>query len=90
MELIDREELKTAFCDSFCPGEFCQKGTCKVIEVINKEPTVDAVPVVRCENCVCYREPDDDHAYCTNHLRETEGDDYCSYGIRKDWEHGTD
>ena len=53
-------------------------------------PVVDAVPVVRCENCVCYRELDDDHAYCTNHLRETETDDYCSYGIRKDWEHGTD
>ena len=90
MRLIDADKLikkkfRIMLSDGFRADEYVVKE-----KAIRDAPTVDAVLVVRCENCDSYREPDDDHAYCTNHLRETEADDYCSYGIRKDWERGTD
>lgn len=90
MELIYKEDICSA---DICSDIDCEKcsffqkdATCLLRKRVFELKTVDAVPVVRCENCVCYREPDEEHAYCTNHLRETEADDYCSYGIRKDWE----
>ena len=88
MRLIDADALKKKAFRYAIHGELLPETV--YAGDIDKAPTVDAVPVVRCENCVCYRELDDDHAYCTNHLPETEADDYCSYGIRKDWEHGAD
>ena len=63
-------------------------------EVLEEAPTADVVEVVRCRDCVhwkdtCYdtvtenhwgecRKPLGDYRYC-----ETAEDDYCSYGERK-------
>ena len=52
--------------------------------MIRKRPTVDAVPVVRCKDCVFY-----DHLDCyMNEL--TRPDDFCSHGVRKDDHHVDD
>lgn len=54
---------------------------------IKQEPTVDAVPVIRCKDCVHKSE----YGYCTFYLNFhhfTEDMDYCSDAERK--EHETD
>lgn len=55
--------------------------------VIQEMPTVDAVPVVRCNDCVRFRPDDDVWGWCTvsGKMRRK---DYCSYGVRKDCERG--
>lgn len=90
MRLIDADKLLKKQFRPMLHSGFRVDWYCVLSKAIKDADTVDAVEVVRCENCVCYIESDDHHAYCTNHLRETEADDYCSYGIRKDWKHGTD
>ena len=49
--------------------------------VIDSQPTVDAVPVVRCRECKCHNKPP-----CPMRLsfNWTEDDGFCSYGERKE------
>ena len=55
---------------------------------LKKQPTIDAVPVVRCKGCkqVTWYEdyPGSYYPYCTRLCKETREDDFCSYGERKD------
>lgn len=71
-----------------------------VVFDINDEPTVDAVPVVRCRDCkhcrnlpngLCYlyTEPCDNKRGYKGEAVCVEPDDYCSCGERKD-RHETD
>ena len=60
---------------------------------LNKQPTIDAVPVVRCKDCVHYyeREPVCLKIYSDGNVssdawQERKPDDFCSYGERKDGE----
>ena len=46
-------------------------------------PTVDAVPVVRCADCIRFRPDDDVWGWCTV-SGKMRCKDYCSYGVRKD------
>lgn len=46
---------------------------------LEKIPTVDAVPVVRCKDCIHSR-PDEYGLECMAHLRPTKEDDFCNYG----------
>ncbi len=57
-----------------------------VEKLIDSQPAVDAVKVVRCKDCAradlysnrpCY-------LFCMEHHRLVEKDDFCSYGERKD------
>ena len=58
---------------------------------ISESPTVDAVPVVRCEKCEHWVKNDDGQCVCAlfdiaNSYGEpvvTKPDDFCSYGKRK-------
>lgn len=53
---------------------------------IEEQPAVDAVPVVRCKNCVHF-DPDDEDGMCctkTEAMLWPSENDYCSYGQRKD------
>lgn len=55
--------------------------------ILDDTPTVDAVPVVRCKDCKWGR-PDillDKH-WCSRFCgsMEARGDDFCSYGVRKE------
>ena len=49
-------------------------------EFIKKQPTVDAVPVVRCRDCKAYEK---DCGYCEAMGFTCEQDDFCSKGERR-------
>ena len=57
--------------------------------VIDSQPTVDAVPVVRCEKCIHYEmgvclKIYDDGAASSYAWQGRKPDDFCSYGERKE------
>ena len=53
-----------------------------IIGRIESQPTVDAVPVVRCKDCIHYRPNTDGEAdeWCYHFGYETDEEDFCSYG----------
>lgn len=57
---------------------------------IDEAPTIDAVPVVRCVNCIHYGAEasafDAWTPFCLKHKVTTFPDDFCSCGERKDGE----
>ncbi len=60
--------------------------------VIQGMPTVDAVPVIRCRDCIRYRSDDEVWGRCTVMPYRMRKNDYCSYGViddmRKDGDDG--
>lgn len=58
--------------------------TMRGVAIINNEPTVDAVPVVRCGKCKRRYKPLDDDArneiYCEFMGSTMQKDDFCSHG----------
>ena len=55
---------------------------------IDKMPTVDAVEVCRCKDCVYWTEHDGE-MFCScwaNLMTDTAADDFCSYGERREGE----
>ena len=66
----------------------------RVKSMVSAAPIIDAVPVVRCEDCV--RWDDDPDTYgadgvpkglCMKSFETTLSDDFCSYGERKENNH---
>ena len=51
--------------------------------MIANAPTVDAVPVVRCKDCIRFFPDDDVWGWCTV-SGKMRCKDYCSYGVRED------
>ena len=51
--------------------------------VIEAEPTVDAVEVVRCKDCKWYVPDGDGWGTCVEDCSKWEEDGYCSWGERK-------
>lgn len=51
-------------------------------------PVVDAVPVVRCKDCVAWKRNvgivDSPNGHCFEHDIDTNGQDFCSYGERRE------
>ena len=91
--LIDRDALKTVLCASKCgvidPSR-CECG-CMDVMCIDDAPTIDAVPVVRCEDCQywqppTYQEQEDGSTvgHCTAALNGQQTDAYwfCADGTR--------
>lgn len=61
-----------------------------IIDEIDNAPTVDAVEVVRCKDCVSYEERCPGFGYCYHwdyeqgmSPNQVDADDFCSYGERK-------
>ena len=88
MRPIDGDLLmKTVFNDVvLVDGEV--KGVGLILaETVDKAPTIDAVPVVRCRECK-QGEVDDpdfpDQYYCHAGCGWNNGDFYCAYGERKE------
>ena len=52
--------------------------------ILKAIPTIDAVPVIRCRECVYATRPGDNIIYCDNFERDMMPDDYCSVGERKE------
>lgn len=71
MRLIDADSLDSV------PWE------CKAdaMNAIRSAPTIDAVPVVRCQECIHYDMPQCQIQVSFHGLRD---DDFCSYGERKE------
>lgn len=56
-----------------------------ICNAINKAPTIDAVPVVRCQNCEYFGLNDENVPYCSNPfgLDDPEPNGFCNYGRKK-------
>ena len=82
MRLIDADAL-TADLDKGLWGREWDKSLAEAI--IKDAPTIDAVEVVRCKDCKFYQPFDPHRKYdCNRGLLGVMGDDYCSYGERKE------
>ena len=96
MRLIDADNVRDLFDAEFketrkliLAGEThldnLAEGFAEADRVIWKMPTVDAVPVVRCKNCVEGVVSDDNkYIICYKFCEYVRFDDFCSYGERKD------
>lgn len=53
---------------------------------LNNAPTIDAVPVVRCNDCEYFRLNDENVPYCSNPfgLDDPKPNGFCNYGREKD------
>lgn len=102
MRLIDANEFEDALenteydiSPAYEPDGYSHRLICKVLE---ETPTVDAVPVVRCRDCIAFEEigkhPTNKggtpFGYCYHwpyelgmSPNEVDGDDFCSYGERR-------
>ena len=90
MELIDRAALLALINDrniNTCNGKLSCLQMKRMVESV---PTVDAVPVVRCKDCV-YFELDKENAdldnwyhFCQNLSCGVKKMDYCSFGERRE------
>lgn len=83
MRYIDADSLKESLLGkSFYPA--------MVKSAIENAPTIDAVEVVRCKDCVYWENGKDYLPYCNcsdGGIDDyPQADDFCSYGIRKDAE----
>ena len=97
MKLIDAvifaSELDFAdadVCEEF-PDSYCEFGFSRenIRKLLRDAPTVEAVPVVRCEKCVHYEmgvclKIYDDGAASRYAWQERKPDDFCSYGKLKE------
>lgn len=52
-------------------------------EALDKTPTVDAVPVVLCKDCIRYLQQDEVWGRCTITPYLLRKKDFCSYGVQK-------
>ena len=91
MRLIDANDLGVCRCskDVF-PAAYCA-GWNGLLGLIEKAPTVDAVIVTRCKDCVhwdddpdTYGADDGPKGKCMKSFETMCADDFCSYGKRKD------
>ena len=90
MRLIDADALGVGRCSKdILPAAYCA-GWNGLIELIEKAPTIDAVPVVRCRECVNCLIDNTERKYhlCMRHNsifpRKVDLMDFCSYGERKE------
>ena len=84
MRLIDTEALGVGRCSKdILPAAYCA-GWNGLLNIINDAPTISAVPVVRCRECI-HRDgtPGQPNILCG----QMHDDDFCSYGQRKETDH---
>ena len=102
MRLIDADALK-AHIKGASSHYFNEWSTIGVLSAVDKQPTIDAVPVVRCKDCKyrgvdgecpmyhedCIEWVDDEYAECEYVPQDNTHDDgFCDFGERT--EDGTD
>lgn len=86
MRLIDADRLKKDTLDlPDCPNGFSDTyDKERILDLIEEQPTVDAVEVVRCENCRWFGEEDED-GQCWCHFNDvsTLRHGFCNFGEKK-------
>lgn len=91
IRLIDVDDLGVGRCSKdVLPAAYCA-GWNGLLGLIEKAPTVDAVPVVRCKDCVHWDDDPDTYGAdygpkgkCMKSFETMCADDFCSHGERKD------
>ena len=79
MRLIDADKLKPEYIlPSTTATTPCYYYVSK--KQIDNAPTVDAVEVIRCKKCVCFRTDEKGITYCASMGVEMQPNDFCSYG----------
>ena len=85
--LIDVDALGVGRCSKdVLPEAYCA-GWNGLIDLIEKAPTIDAVPVVRCRECIAYTPVDDNTGKCVFLIGKNQyvvPDGYCYLGERKE------
>ena len=84
MRLIDADALYTELVKSNDFGELSAK---KAIRRVQAQPTVDAVPVIRCCDCIYFEYLENQFVqmtHCDVHDRCPDYTDYCSWAVRKE------
>ena len=81
MRLVDADNARECFGGDGVTGAVMKR-------MFDSLPTIDAVPVVRCLECIYATRPGDNIVYCDNFERDMMPDDYCSVGERKEADHG--
>ena len=92
MRLIDADALIAEYCED-CEAylhKVCDRDVCGTVLMLAEAPTIDAVPVVRCKDCVHWYGRDgvclkiyDDGSVSPYAWQFRNEDDFCSYGERK-------
>lgn len=80
MRLIDADALVKALNESGVPYR------ADVQEVLDAQPTIDAVPVVRCKDCKWWTEWANGTGSCNRFTLDwigTDADDFCSMGEKR-------
>lgn len=80
MRLIDAHDLMERLYDAN------PKGRVELAELIKTEPTVDALEVVRCKDCIHYYADPWGYGNCVFEggvSRRTKTSDFCSWGERR-------
>ena len=77
-----RIRLAVGSCEEELTEDF-KDGISTILEMMKTAPTVDAVPVVRCKDCIRFFPDDDVWGWCTV-SGKMRCKDFCSYGERKD------
>ena len=85
MRFIDADSAKRTYTkDMFDTEEDFER----VNDVLDYEPTVDAVVVTRCKDCDAWKRNvgivDSPNGHCFEHDIDTNGQDFCSYGERRE------
>ena len=91
MRLVDVDDLGVGRCSKdVLPAAYCA-GWNGLLGLIEKAPTVDAVVVTRCKDCVYWDDDPDTYGTddgpkgkCMKSFETMCADDFCSYGERKD------
>lgn len=94
MRLIDADELGVGRCSKdVLPAAYCA-GWNGLLGLIEKAPTVDAVVVTRCKDCVhwdddpdTYGTDDGPKGKCMKSFETMRADGFCSYGDPKEGNH---
>ena len=90
MRLIDADSLQRRICGAKCGCEYedCgNEGDCGYDHFISNAPTINAVPVVRCRECIAYTPVDDNTGKCVFLIGKHQyvvPDGYCYLGERKE------
>lgn len=88
MRLIDADALIAEYCED-CEAylnKVCDRDVCGTVLMLATAPTIDAVEVVRCKDCVWCEQGKSYEPYCnhpTDGMCDVQRDDFCSYGERR-------
>ena len=84
MRLIDADAMKRVYQEVLCSHVACidcslfmDDKYCRFETMLSEAPTINAIPVVRCRDCIKFKTYD-----CS--MVASGYDDFCSYGERKE------